>query len=65
MITRGDIGRRVQDASGRIGILRDVILDYEDPADLPRERRKRPVAFLRPVGGGREWIVPLKSATPT
>lgn len=65
MITRGDIGKRVQDASGRIGILRDVIPDYEDLADPPRERRKRPVAFLSPEGGGREWIVPLKTATPT
>lgn len=64
MITRRDIGGRVQDASGRIGILRDVIPDYEDPADPPRERRKRPAAFLRPEGGGREWIVPPKAATP-
>ncbi len=58
MITRADIGKRVEDAAGRVGILRDVIPDYEDPAALPWERRKRPMAFLSPEGGGREWLVP-------
>ncbi|MEU4272266.1 hypothetical protein [Streptomyces sp. NPDC026092] len=53
-----DIGRRVEDSAGRGGILRDVIRDYEDPAELPGERRKRPMAFLWPEHGGREWLVP-------
>ncbi|WP_426403481.1 hypothetical protein ACN9M0_10395 [Streptomyces sp. R-07] len=53
-----NIGRRVEDGAGRVGILRDVIWDYEDPADLPGERRKRPMAFLWPECGGREWLVP-------
>ncbi|WP_189944867.1 hypothetical protein [Streptomyces roseolus] len=53
-----DIGRRVEDGAGRVGILRDVIRDYEDPAELPRERRQRAMAFLRPERGGREWLVP-------
>ncbi|MFF5709654.1 hypothetical protein [Streptomyces sp. NPDC012756] len=53
-----DIGRRVEDRAGRVGILRDVIQDYEDPADLPGERQKCPMAFLWPEHGGREWLVP-------
>ncbi|MFJ8335532.1 hypothetical protein [Streptomyces sp. NPDC094437] len=57
-VTAEDIGKRVQDASGRIGILRDVIGDYEDPGELPGERQKRPLAFLSPEGGGREWLAP-------
>ncbi|GHF26051.1 hypothetical protein GCM10010359_30140 [Streptomyces morookaense] len=59
MITREDIGKRVRDTSGRVGILCDVIPDYEDP-DAPRhERRKRPTAFLRPEGGaGSGWSHP-------
>lgn len=58
MIARADIGARVEDAAGRVGILRDVIPDYEDPAESPGLRRKRPTAFLWPVGGGAEWLVP-------
>lgn len=57
MIARADIGARVEDTAGRVGILRDVIPDYEDPAELPVLRRKRPTAFLWPVGGGTEWLV--------
>ncbi|MFJ2110729.1 MULTISPECIES: hypothetical protein [unclassified Streptomyces] len=56
MIAREDIGARVEDAAGRVGILRDVIPDYEDPAESPGLRRKRSTAFLRPVGGGPEWL---------
>jgi hypothetical protein len=58
MVTSADIGQHVEDRAGRVGVLRDVILDYEDPAQLPSERQKRPTAFLRPEGGGREWLVP-------
>ncbi|MEU7039792.1 hypothetical protein AB0A77_01875 [Streptomyces varsoviensis] len=58
MITEADIGHQVEDATGRVGILRDLIPDYVDPADPPSKRRKRPVAFLWPVGGGEEWLVP-------
>ncbi|MFE0703213.1 hypothetical protein [Streptomyces sp. NPDC058872] len=58
MVTRADIGRPVRDHAGRVGILRDVIPDHEDPAESPGERRKRPTAFLWPEGGGREWLVP-------
>ncbi|MFF4092525.1 hypothetical protein ACFYYY_01455 [Streptomyces sp. NPDC001834] len=57
MIAREDIGARVEDAAGRVGILRDVIPDYEDPAQSPGLRRKRPTPFLGPVGGGAEWLV--------
>ncbi|MFF6830756.1 hypothetical protein ACFY84_02675 [Streptomyces sp. NPDC012438] len=53
-----DIGRRVEDGAGRVGILRDLIRDYEGPAESPRERRKRAMAFLRPEHGGREWLIP-------
>ncbi|MFD4315175.1 hypothetical protein [Streptomyces sp. NPDC058548] len=58
MISRADIGHPVQDEQGRVGILRDVIADYEDPADMPAERRKKRVAFLGPENGGREWTAP-------
>lgn len=58
MITRADVGHRVQDHAGRVGILRDLIPDYVAPADPPGERRERPAAFLRPEGGGAEWLVP-------
>ncbi|MER5357827.1 hypothetical protein [Streptomyces sp. NPDC002785] len=61
MVTRADIGKPVKDDAGRIGILRAVIRDYEDPADLPGARRKSPAAFLWPEGGGREWLVPPDS----
>ncbi|MCX5201342.1 hypothetical protein OG897_07720 [Streptomyces sp. NBC_00237] len=57
VITAADIGKRVEDAQGRIGILCDVIPDYADPGDPPGRRRKRPTAFLRPEGGGVEWTV--------
>ncbi|WP_282696232.1 hypothetical protein [Streptomyces sp. CC208A] len=57
MITKRDVGKLVQDAHGRVGILRDVISDYEDPAVMPSERRPRRMAFLRPENGGREWLV--------
>ncbi|MFF9570228.1 hypothetical protein [Streptomyces sp. NPDC014685] len=49
---------RVQDRAGRVGILRDVDPEWEDPAKLPSERRKTPMAFVRPEGGCPEWLVP-------
>lgn len=55
MITCEDIGKRVMDGAGRVGVLRDLDSRWEDPADPPGERRKRPTAFLWPEGGGREW----------
>lgn len=61
MVTAKDIGQRVEDGAGRVGILRDVLPDYEDPAAPPGERRKCPTAFLCPEGGGREWLVPRDS----
>lgn len=57
MVTQADIGKPVRDDAGRVGLLRDVIPDYESPAELPSERQKRPTAFLWPEGGGREWLV--------
>jgi hypothetical protein len=64
MITSEDVGKRVEDSAGRVGILRDVIKDFEDPADPPTERCKRPTAFLRPEGGGAEWLVPPDTVSP-
>lgn len=58
MVTRGDIGGPVRDRAGRTGVLRDLIPDYEDPAESPGRRRRRPMAFVGPEGGGREWLVP-------
>ncbi len=59
MIGRKDIGKHVADAAGRVGILRDVIKDYADPAQLPWERKERPTAFLQKDHGGTEWLVPV------
>ena len=64
MVTAEDIGRRVEDMAGRVGILRDVMPDWEDPAELPSERRKRPTAFVQPPGGGLEWLAPPDRWTP-
>ncbi|WP_327388095.1 MULTISPECIES: hypothetical protein [unclassified Streptomyces] len=55
MIDQTDIGERVQDAYGRVGILRDIDPTWEDPSDPPYDRRQRPVAFISPERGGREW----------
>lgn len=33
MISAADIGKRVLDSAGRVGILREVIPDWEDPAE--------------------------------
>ncbi|GAA3489234.1 hypothetical protein GCM10018987_33170 [Streptomyces cremeus] len=60
MITAADIGARVVDTDGRVGILRDLIEDYVDPAAARWARRAVPTAFLqRECGGGREWLVPV------
>ncbi|BAU83403.1 hypothetical protein SLA_2476 [Streptomyces laurentii] len=58
VITAKDIGNLVQDAHGRVGILRDVVRDFEDPAVMPSERRPQSMAFLIPENGGREWLAP-------
>ncbi|GCD41670.1 hypothetical protein [Streptomyces paromomycinus] len=58
MVTSDDIGKRVQDDAGRVGILCDVIEGYRDPTVRPDGRPVQAVAFLRPVGGGCEWLVP-------
>lgn len=64
MIGPDDIGRRVKDSAGRIGILRAVDLEWEDPAELPSARRKQATAFMGPEGGGREWLVPADTVRP-
>lgn len=64
MITLDDVGRLVEDSAGQVGILRAVIPDYEDPAAMRDKRQKCPTAFLWPVGGGREWLVPPDTLTP-
>ncbi|MGW6562313.1 hypothetical protein [Streptomyces hydrogenans] len=63
VIIAEDVGRLVQDAYGRVGVLRDVIRDYEDPAVMPSERRPRRTAFLAPENGGREWTAPPDTLT--
>ncbi|WP_328300045.1 hypothetical protein OG389_21205 [Streptomyces sp. NBC_00435] len=57
-------GARVLDANDREAIV-EFIGEWEDPAT----RRKIPEAvFLRPEGGGREWVIPdhqaLRQADP-
>lgn len=53
---RPGIGEWARDtATDRIGIVADII-DYADPS-IPKHLDPKPVrtAFLRPVGGGKEW----------
>ncbi|RSS50546.1 hypothetical protein [Streptomyces sp. WAC01280] len=56
MVTRKDIGHLVQNGHGHTGVLTDVIPDYEDSATMPGDRRKQHMAFVRPKGGGVEWL---------
>ncbi|MDI3405744.1 hypothetical protein [Streptomyces cavernicola] len=64
MITKADIGARVRDRDGRVGILTHLMSDYVDPEAPPRDRHPRQVAFLRPVrGGGREWLASPEEAS--
>ncbi|WP_242581084.1 hypothetical protein [Streptomyces sp. MST-110588] len=58
------MGQKVTDSSGRVGILREVIRDWEDPAELPNERKKQTVAFVRPEGGGVEWMTSPARLSP-
>ncbi|MER8236089.1 hypothetical protein [Streptomyces sp. NPDC094049] len=56
------IGTPVQDtATGRSGILSDVAPDRPEPGDPAPVS----VAWLRPVGGGREWTTDLAFLVPT
>lgn len=55
MVTRSDIGKRVTDGH-RTGVLKDVIKDWEDPGKIRSEAFKVTTAFVRPEGGGREWM---------
>ncbi|MFG2489398.1 hypothetical protein ACGFSI_42515 [Streptomyces virginiae] len=55
MIDRNDIGHRVEDAYGRIGILRDIDPTWEDPSHPPYDRPRHPIAFISPEHSGREW----------
>ncbi|MFF9040999.1 hypothetical protein ACF090_36680 [Streptomyces sp. NPDC014892] len=60
------VGALVLDrATGRVGTLRDVVLYL--PADVlpgPDARPARRLAFLRPVGGGREWTTDVDQMVP-
>lgn len=60
-MTAKGVGEHVEDSAGRVGILRAVIKDYADPADPPRNRPKRPTAFIWPETDGCEWLVPPTS----
>ncbi|MCQ0022779.1 hypothetical protein M4914_07320 [Streptomyces somaliensis DSM 40738] len=55
-------GALVEDPdSGRVGILQDVTA-YVPP--WRGDRRPRLLAFVRPVGGGREWTAPPDRLRP-
>ncbi|MFF2792623.1 hypothetical protein ACFVT6_38770 [Streptomyces sp. NPDC058049] len=54
MIDRTDIGHRVQDAHGWVGILRDIDPVWEAPSGPPYDRSRRPIAFISPEHGGLE-----------
>ncbi|MEV5506809.1 hypothetical protein [Streptomyces orinoci] len=50
------VGELVNDeATGRIGVLTALDDEWTDPAAPRHQRRVQRVAFIRPVGGGREW----------
>lgn len=52
-------GALVEDANGRRGTLMDGLIERDRNTD----RIVRRTAFLRPLGGGREWEAPLDSLT--
>ncbi|MCX5203901.1 hypothetical protein OG897_20890 [Streptomyces sp. NBC_00237] len=58
MIDQKDIGKRVTDRAGNIGILRAVIMDYADPASLAWQRKEVPTAFVWDEQTAREWLAP-------
>jgi hypothetical protein len=58
VIGQKDIGKRVQDPAGKVGILRAVIRDYADPAALPWKRKEAPTAFVWDEQTAREWLAP-------
>ncbi|MEU2439417.1 hypothetical protein ABZ595_25040 [Streptomyces rubradiris] len=60
-ITREWIGAKVTDGHN-VGVLMDIIPDWEDPALLP-PRPKRPVAFVRTASGS-EWMASPKDLHP-
>jgi hypothetical protein len=63
-IPRGTIVRDLD--TDRVGVLMDVI-DYTSPA-LPGPDAQCPgrrLAFIRPVGGGREWTTHLLTRSQT
>ncbi|MFE4370983.1 hypothetical protein ACFRMN_22600 [Streptomyces sp. NPDC056835] len=62
------VGTLVRDtATGRQGILRDAF-PYEPPDSRPVPgsvaRPPQLLAFIRPVGGGREWTADLGDVVP-
>jgi hypothetical protein len=62
-IPRGTLVRDLD--TDRVGVLMDVIT-YTNPA-LPgpdAQRPKQQLAFIRPVGGGREWTCRPDRITP-
>ncbi|MEV4338775.1 hypothetical protein [Streptomyces sp. NPDC049590] len=62
-VTRDHIGKPVTDGQ-RVGILAEIIKDWEDPAQPPGERIKVAAAFVRPKGGGREWMARPSQLNP-
>ncbi len=58
VVTRKDIGERVEDDRGRVGVLKEVIRDWENPASPAWERKKTPTAFVRDERTGLEWLAP-------
>ncbi|GHA04475.1 hypothetical protein GCM10010329_28880 [Streptomyces spiroverticillatus] len=60
-VTKQDIGKRVEDDRGRVGVLKEVMQDWADPSDLPWKRTVRPTAFVRDEKTGLEWILPART----
>ncbi|MDH6630032.1 hypothetical protein M2271_007882 [Streptomyces sp. LBL] len=50
MVTQADIGQRVRDGAGRVGVLREVDPAWEDPAESPGECRGYGVPLARGRG---------------
>ncbi|WP_075735185.1 hypothetical protein [Streptomyces acidiscabies] len=62
MVTDEHIGKPVTDGV-RTGVLM-ALIQYENPSQLPAQRRSRLMAYVRPEGGGIEWDAPPSELRP-
>jgi hypothetical protein len=58
------IGQLVVDVDGRRGILMAIDPKWANPAEMPARRAERRTAFVRPIGGGIEWMTAPSALFP-